>query len=115
MTDVTFEITIDPGQHWMLYSRTIGIFRKTISISDLEVAKFTHTKVSRCLFSSTSESYTAIRYGDGIYRLFYDVAADKWRATRKLTFNQGAHQVDYVGESKKALHADGWTITEETI
>ena len=108
MTLIEFELTIDPGDHFMIPGKECT-FKRWIAVEDLESVKFVHTRVTRCLFSSESDTFTAVRYGDMIFRLSYDLERSTWKARLRKTFTQGAHQSDYVKEFREKLVPEGWS------
>ena len=112
---VTIELVrrfVCKNNHWMTpYTPDTELcYRKKIEVPDIESVRFKHTEVERGIFSNTVQTYDAVRYGDTIYRLSYDIKNCHWIGEIKWTSPpQSAHFRDFSQEVKEAHQSTDWS------
>lgn len=86
--------------HWMSpygthSTKEIG-YSRVIECPNIESVRFSHTDVRRGFFSDTATSYDAVKYGERIYKLTYDIKDKEWLGERiEYLGCQGPHYVDF--------------------
>lgn len=78
-------------------------------VPSIEAVSFQHTKPGR-LFRD-AETFTAVRFGDDIFRLQFDLKTQEWTGRCvEYSPSQGAYFVDHESEAKELLERDGYTL-----
>jgi len=103
-------------RHWMLNEgwRTV-IAEKTVEVPSIEAVKFVHTQVNKGLFSDTTRTFDAVRYGDDVYALSFDTKTGEWVGEKEsYSPSQSMYCVDYVSDAFAAANAKGFKVVMAT-
>ena len=106
--------TICRRDHWMLYSEPDEIINsyKTVNVPYIKDAIFEHQEIVGGLLRDTAIKYQAVRHGDEIFKVFFDLKTGTW--TGELTVyspRQGTYFHDYAPKVRESLLANGWQVT----
>lgn len=101
-----------PRDHWIYnQDEEVVVASKTVEVENIDTVKFRHTKVHDGIFSKTTETYDAVRYGGDVFRLQYDLSTDCWIGERKYQYpSQGAYFVDYADQFRNHLKGKDWAF-----
>ena len=108
------EIVHCDQRHWMLNNGIVKVVAiREVEVPSIEEAKFVHTDIRRGIFSDTCRTYDAVRFGDDVYKLQYDIKHGEWIGeNERYSPSQSMHCVDYVSDYRKKFLKDGWSLVE---